>query len=167
MNDRPRLRPALAFLAALTAGADAVACSFPAIPYFEIPQVVSATGKLKPQVSITSVYWQPRYRSGNTCDGAGEIAIELTHWGTRALGDFGYYLLPVSGIHQPHLLPSRPIKPLLIEGDTAFVSWNWGDAQPDSDGHYRWNLMLIPISASGATGAPQPICVSTDDSCPE
>lgn len=145
------------------------ACSFLPVREFHVQPIGQSIRSPIPAVSVHRVQGVHRVPdSGSSCDGAGSLSLELNVavGGHGAPADVGYYLLPLTGVDPGVQFPAFPIHASVV-GGRPHLTWFWFDARPTTDGEFRWQLLLVPVSRHGRPGRPQVVCFSSDDSCPD
>ncbi|QWP77128.1 hypothetical protein J5226_01605 [Lysobacter sp. K5869] len=144
------------------------ACSMVMSPKFHV--LPNASAQQPPRIGVKKVdfvAWIGGPDVGS-CEGVGFIAIELSGPSVRKIADYGILIEPQSGMNDERFFPATPLAPRKsYTGRAIEIRWAWTSLTPDADGKVRWHLNLIPVSRSGARGEPVPICVSSDDSCPQ
>jgi len=124
---------------------------------------------LLPPIEVASLSFVPWLSDSGSCDGVGWLAITLSSPKVSAsrLREYGYIIRAVSGVNDPDLFPRHPLDFIRHGSSRTTLFWGWTGITPGPDGHVRWNLELTPVTRSGLRGAPIPICVSSNNSCPQ
>lgn len=157
---------ALLFLCALPQVA--VPCCIVMPPEFRLMQAKPSLA-VPPRPIVGEVDVVQSIGAGDSCDGVSLIAIqvELVGLSEREVRRYGFFVRPLSGVHDKDLLPDFPLAAASFGGGKAPIIWALNGITPDPDGHMRWTLEVAPVSRSGATGTPLKVCVATDGSCPK
>lgn len=157
-------------LACLVSVGHASACSLMAFSQeFRLDRRTASRDRPVPPVEIASVRFVPGLSDSGSCDGVGWLVIELStaRIGAARLKQRGYIVRPISGVNDTGLFPKHPLM-LIRHGDSrATLFWGWTGITPNSDGHVKWELELVPVTRSGTRGSPVPFCVSSNRSCPD
>lgn len=160
MNARWAAALALAVLAL-----PAFACSPIRSQEFQL-RGVSTDGRKPPPLKLLAVNFVPWIIDDEgTCSGTGFLNIELPKsWDIER---YGLRVRAKSGVNDAGLFPEYPLAAIRDYQGRITVAWPWTGIAADADGHVRWRLELVPVSRSGVQGEPVPICLASDDSCPE
>lgn len=141
------------------------ACQMQRPPEFQLRATTRASNS-PPRLKVRSVHFVPYIVSGTSCDGLGFITIELSAASCDDITRYGVFIREQDGGNDTEWLPSYPIAPERAQDGATILRWGWGAISADDDGEVRKQLELVPVSRSGALGAPIPLCVASDDSCP-
>lgn len=146
----------------------AAACSLFVSPEFHFRRA-KRSSPVPPAAVVRDVDFVPAMGDSDSCDGVGFIAIELEFAGLsdRKARDVGFFVRPVSGVHDTGTIPAFPMAAVPSARGKATIHWAWSGIMPDPDGHVRWRLEIVPVSRSGVAGEPVAVCAATDDSCPK
>lgn len=142
------------------------ACHTQKAPEFKLRAATQASNS-PPRLKVRSVGFVPAIVSGTSCDGLGFITIELSVPSSRDITSYGVFVRERDGARDAAWLPTYPIAPERGKDGATILQWGWGFISADEDGEVRKKLELVPVSRSGALGAPIALCVASDDSCPK
>jgi hypothetical protein len=99
-----------------------------------------------------------------SCAGVGWVSIIIGS-NKRTRNKLGYIIRAKSGVNDEDFFPVGPMRPLSLSDGEATLFWGWYGVTTNPDGHLKWDLEVIEVSANGKQSRPTEICVSTNDSC--
>ncbi len=155
------------FLLLLAAATPTLACSITGYRPFVINRLAKPELKAVPEPSIERINFVAGLTDAGSCDGVGQISVEVKLEGVRRsrLRNYGYLIRPISGVNDVQLFDPRPVAGYSADGRSAVVTYVWTGITPDADGHVRWKLGLHAVDRSGRLSPQTVLCVATDNSC--
>jgi len=120
-------------------------------------------------VTIAGINFVPALSDSGSCGGVGWIEITLAAAGDEAsrLQRYGYVIHPIAGVNDGELFPTYPLAFVRYGASRTTLFWGWTGITPNPNGQVKWQLEVIPVSRSGVRGTPIPLCVSSNNSCPD